>query len=58
MIRMAMNMYSKMASRWGRDIYSYNINELENDTRNSSVNLLKRLTAGMEMTFKIQFVSK
>lgn len=53
MIRMAMNMYSKMDFRWGRDIYSYNISELEYGTRNSSVNLLKRLTESMEMTFTI-----
>lgn len=58
MIRMAMNMYSKMASRWGRGIYSYNISELEYGTKNSPVNLLKRLTEGMRRTFKIQFVPK
>ena len=34
------------------------ISKLENVTRNSSVNLLKRLADGMGMALKIEFVPK
>ena len=34
------------------------ISKLENGTRNSSINLLKRLAEGMGMTLKIEFVPK
>ena len=34
------------------------ISKLENGTRNPSVNLLKRLAEGMNMTLKIEFVPK
>ena len=35
-----------------------NRNELENGTRNPSINLLKRLAEGMDMVLKIEFVPK
>ena len=34
------------------------ISKLENETRNPSINLLKRLAEGMGMTLKIEFVPK
>ena len=34
------------------------IKELENGTRNPSLNLLKKLAEGMEMTLKIEFIPK
>lgn len=34
------------------------ISKLENGTRNSSFNLLKRLAGGMGMSLKIEFVTK
>ena len=34
------------------------ISKLENETRNPSVNLLKRLADGMGMALKIEFVPK
>ena len=34
------------------------ISKLENETRNQSVNLLKRLADGMGMALKIEFVPK
>ena len=34
------------------------ISKLENGTRNTSINLLKRLAEGMGMTLKIEFVPK
>lgn len=34
------------------------IKKLENGTRNPSLNLLKKLAEGMEMTLKIEFIPK
>lgn len=34
------------------------IKKLENGTRNSSLNLLKKLAEGMEITLKIEFIHK
>ena len=44
----------ELAQRTG--INQADISKLENGTRNPSVNLLKRLAAGMDMVLKIEFV--
>ena len=46
----------ELAERTG--INQSDISKLENGTRNPSVNLLKRLAEGMNMTLKIEFVPK
>ena len=46
----------ELAQRTG--INQADISKLENGTRNPSVNLLKRLAAGMDMVLKIEFVPK
>ena len=46
----------ELAERTG--INKADISKLENGTRNPSVNLLKRLAEGMNMTLKIEFVPK
>ena len=46
----------ELAERTG--INQADISKLENGTRNSSVNLLKRLAEGMGMVLKIEFVPK
>ena len=46
----------ELAERTG--INQADISKLENGTRNSSVNLLKRLADGMGMVLKIEFVPK
>lgn len=46
----------ELAERTG--INQADISKLENGTRNPSVNLLKRLAEGMNMTLKIEFVPK
>ena len=55
--RTSQNMTQKeLAERTG--INQADISKLENGTRNPSVNLLKRLAEGMEMTLKIEFIPK
>ena len=55
--RTSQNLTQKeLAERTG--INQADISKLENGTRNPSVNLLKRLAAGMGMTLKIEFVPK
>ena len=46
----------ELAERTG--INQADISKLENGTRNPSVNLLKRLAEGMNMTLMIEFVPK
>ena len=46
----------ELAERSG--INQADISKLENGTRNPSVNLLKRLAEGMNMTLKIEFIPK
>ena len=46
----------ELAERTG--IHQSDISKLENGTRNPSVNLLRRLAEGMDMTLKIEFVPK
>ena len=46
----------ELAQRTG--INQADISKLENGTRNPSINLLKRLAAGMDMVLKIEFVPK
>lgn len=46
----------QLAERTG--IHQSDISKLENGTRNPSLNLLKRLAAGMDMTLKIDFVPR
>lgn len=53
--RTSQNMTQKeLAERTG--INQADISKLENGTRNPSVNLLKRLAEGMNMTLKIEFI--
>lgn len=55
--RTSQNMTQKeLAERTG--INQADISKLENGTRNPSVNLLKRLAEGMNMTLKIEFIPK
>ena len=55
--RVSLNLTQKqLAERTG--INQADISKLENGTRNPSINLLKRLTDGMDMVLKIEFVSK
>lgn len=46
----------ELAERTG--INQADISKLENGTRNPTINLLKRLAEGMDMTLKIEFVPK
>ena len=46
----------ELADRTG--INQADISKLENGTRNPSLNLLKRLADGMEMTLKLEFIPK
>ena len=46
----------ELAERTG--INHADVSELENGTRNPSINLLKRLAEGMDMVLKIEFVPK
>ena len=46
----------ELAKRTG--INQADISKLENGTRNPTVNLLKRLADGMDMTLKIEFLPK
>ena len=46
----------QLAERTG--INQADINKLENGTRNPTINLLKRLADGMDMTLKIEFIPK
>lgn len=46
----------ELAERTG--INQVDISKLENGTRNPTINLLKRLAEGMDMTLKIEFVPK
>ena len=55
--RTSQNLTQKeLAERTG--IHQSDISKLENGTRNPSVNLLRRLAEGMDMTLKIEFVPK
>ena len=55
--RKEQNMTQKeLAERTG--INQADISKLENGTRNPTINLLKRLAEGMDMTLKIEFVPK
>lgn len=55
--RVSQNLTQKeLAERTG--INQADISKLENGTRNPSINLLKRLAAGMDMVLKIEFVPK
>ena len=55
--RVSQNLTQKqLAVRSG--INQADISKLENGTRNPSVNLLKRLADGMDMSLKIEFVPK
>lgn len=55
--RNSVNMTQKeLSERTG--ISQADISKIENGTRNSSLNLLKRLAEGMGMTLKIEFVPK
>lgn len=55
--RVSQNLTQKeLAERTGID--QADISKMENGTRNPSINLLKRLTEGMDMTLKIEFVPK
>lgn len=55
--RTSQNLTQKeLAERTG--INQADISKLENETRNPSVNLLKRLADGMGMVLKIEFVPK
>ena len=55
--RTSQNLTQKeLAERTG--INQADISKLENGTRNTSVNLLKRLAEGMGMALKIEFVPK
>ena len=46
----------QLAERTG--INQADISKLENGTRNPTINLLKRLADGMDMTLKIEFIPK
>ena len=46
----------ELAERTG--INQADISKLENGTRNPTINLLKRLAEGMDMTLKIEFMPK
>ena len=55
--RISQNLTQKeLADRTG--INQADISKLENGTRNPSLNLLKRLADGMEMTLKLEFIPK
>lgn len=55
--RISQNLTQKQLSdRTGID--QADISKLENGTRNPTLNLLKRLADGMEMTLKIEFIPK
>lgn len=55
--RISQNLTQKeLAQRTG--INQADISKLEHGTRNPSINLLKRLAEGMDMTLKIEFVPK
>lgn len=55
--RISQNLTQKeLSQRTG--INQADISKLENGTRNPSINLLKRLAAGMGMSLKIEFVPK
>lgn len=55
--RISQNLTQKeLAERTG--INQADISKLENGTRNPSLNLLKRLAAGMDMILKIEFIPK
>lgn len=55
--RISRNLTQKQLSdRTGID--QADISKLENGTRNPTLNLLKRLADGMEMTLKIEFIPK
>ena len=55
--RNSVNMTQKeLSERTG--ISQADISQIENGTRNPSLNLLKRLAEGMGMTLKIEFVPK
>ena len=55
--RNSVNMTQKeLSERTG--ISQADISKIENGTRNPSLNLLKRLSEGMGMTLKIEFVPK
>lgn len=55
--RISQNLTQKeLADRTG--INQADISKLENGTRNPSLNLLKRLADGMEVTLKLEFIPK
>lgn len=55
--RTSQNLTQKeLAERTG--IHQADISKLENGTRNPSLNLLKRLAAGMGMVLKVEFIPK
>lgn len=55
--RISRNMTQKqLAEKTGID--QADISKLENGTRNPSLNLLKRLAEGMDMTLKLEFLPK
>ena len=55
--RMAQHLTQKeLAERTG--INQADISKLENGTRNPTINLLKRLAEGMDMTLRLEFVPK
>lgn len=55
--RVSQNLTQKeLSERTG--INQADISKLENGTRNPSLNLLKRLAEGLDMTLKIEFVPK
>lgn len=55
--RISKNLTQKeLAQRTG--INQADISKLEHGTRNSSINLLKKLAEGMDMALKIEFVPK
>ena len=55
--RVSQNLTQKeLAKRTG--INQADISKIENGTRNPSLNLLKRLTDGMDMVLKIEFIPK
>ena len=55
--RISQNLTQKeLAERTG--INQADISKLENGTRNPTINLLKRLAEGMDMTLRLEFVPK